>query len=1437
MAVVVTAVGGFDLGYVWHGQGAEPEKSAGGYYMNAAQAGEAPGRWFGPATAALGLADGQMVDREEYDAVYRQIHPQTGEKLGRARGAYVTYEAHLERLLAAEPHATRERRLDLEREAHRLTREPAAYTDVTVSFSKSISVLHASIRENGRRARQAGDDAAVAYWDGREVAFQEVLQAANRAALEHAQRWAGVTRTGYHGAKVNGQETGRFELADLVASSWLQGTSRDGDPQDHVHNQVARICVAADGKWRAVDTVSLRSQLPALQAVAAAHAECGLSRVFGVEWIARADGRGNEIRGVTQAQMDTYSSRAQAIKDATPAAVASWTAKYGRAPNQRELQHIQQVVTLDSRERKEDAQIDWDEYAAQWDAALGGQLAGVAPAVSALRGPGVTQAQRQPGAEPSGAELARTVQKALAVVQAKQSTWTKADLLKQIGLAMPAESRQMDPAAAVALLHSLADRALAGEFEQVVSLEAPEWPALPDYLRRELDGRSVYTRPGVSRYATRVQIGMEERLLAQAQRDCAPRLSREEVARQLGADAEALDAQLLARAQDARASAGATGCGLRMDQGAALHHVLASPRVAEILVGPAGSGKTRTLAEAARAWIAAGKGDVIGLATAQGARNVLSTAGVHLAENTSVFLGHSPGQRGARGIRDLRPGSLIVIDEASMMSVADMGDIIGYAAERGCKVIVAGDQEQLAAVEGGGGMMLLADRMGHVQLAEAVRFSAQWEQEASLRLRRGEVSALAEYDDQGRIRGGEPDDVMDQARRLYVSHYLQGTDVELIAWERDRCREISRRIRDDLRHLGVVDDSREVALADGARAGVGDLIICRKNDHGLEAGAPGRTLANGDVMKVENIRDDGSVIVRRSGERDPETGARRWEGRAFAWRGHAKADLAYATTAHQAQGRTVTVGIPVITGGETRQWLYSAMTRGAEGNYPHVFTRPPKLPDPEPRTRPAPELARHERLQAERSGHGTEPAEAASNPDPREPVAVLADIIERDGAEVSALETQRRNLAAADHLAVLDAVWQGETAGLQAQRYRQVIRDALPAGHEGERLDSRQATWLWRTMRAAEAAGLDVREVAGRAIHGRPLTGARDVASVIDARIRAETETLVPASPRPWSEQVPPVAEPDKARYLGEIAGAMDARKERIGEFAAEHAPGWATAALGPVPADPLDRLDWEHRASQVGAYRELYGWTHDTEPVGPEPAGDSPEKRAAWHAAYGAMNHTDNDQLRGLPDGSLLHMRDTYRAETEWAPAHRGDELRQVRAGAIDAAAAAVRADAEAIAAMRRGDHEAAGRHEVLAGSSRVAEQFYRERAAEDEAAMEDRQEWERVTEGSRHLAVTADSELRRRHPEQRLEPLRSAEPEPADEPPTSAGRAAFRERLQERQGVMVPAEDPDLEPLGEAWPGLHGRQRDAVLQPPKPDLRPSPQVTERLPDREAAG
>ena len=107
---------------------------------------------------------GQIVERQPYDAVYQQIDPRTGTRLGRPRGRYPTFADHLARLTAAEPHATAERLIELEREAARLTRQPAAYTDVTISFSKSISVLHASIRENERRARLSADQQAAAYW-------------------------------------------------------------------------------------------------------------------------------------------------------------------------------------------------------------------------------------------------------------------------------------------------------------------------------------------------------------------------------------------------------------------------------------------------------------------------------------------------------------------------------------------------------------------------------------------------------------------------------------------------------------------------------------------------------------------------------------------------------------------------------------------------------------------------------------------------------------------------------------------------------------------------------------------------------------------------------------------------------------------------------------------------------------------------------------------------------------------------------------------------------------------------------------------------------------------------------------------------------------------------------------------------------------------------
>ena len=210
----------------------------------------------------------------------------------------------------------------------------------------------------------------------------------------------------------------------------------------------------------------------------------------------------------------------------------------------------------------------------------------------------------------------------------------------------------MSPQAAQELLLGLADEALSGRTGQVVCLEAPQWPPLPASLRRQLDGRSVYTRPGAARYATTAQLTLEDRLVAHAQTQGAPRLPGDLAARRLGADPALLEAELRGRAHDAREHAAPRG--LRLDQAAAVWHVLTSARTVEIVTGPAGTGKTWVLATAAGIW----DGPVFGTATSQNATNELRAAGVQVAANTTRLLadlaeGPDPARLADRGRRRL----------------------------------------------------------------------------------------------------------------------------------------------------------------------------------------------------------------------------------------------------------------------------------------------------------------------------------------------------------------------------------------------------------------------------------------------------------------------------------------------------------------------------------------------------------------------------------------------------------------------------------------------------------------------------------------------------------------------------------------------------------------------------------------------------------------
>jgi hypothetical protein len=945
---------------------------------------------------------------------------------------------------------------------------------------------------------------------------------------------------------------------------------------------------------------------------------------------------------------------------------------------------------------------------------------------------------------------------------------------------------------------------------------------------------------------------MEERMVEQARAEGAPAMTRADAARALGADLARLEHALAMRAQDTQGQHIQNG--LREDQAAAALSVLTDGKRVSVINAPAGSGKTRVLAEAARVWAVAGVGRVLGITPSQASRNTLA-GGVADSYNSAQFLGHLPGQRGARGAVGVGPGSLLLVDEASMISNPDLADLISHAEARGAKVILAGDTAQLQAVENGGGMSLLAGVLGYVQLAEPVRFRADWERAASLRLRDGHVSVLADYDQHARIKGGDPEQMMDAAAKAYVALTLEGKDALLMAADHARRQELSRRIRDDLVHLGVVDSGPGVRIGDGATASAGDLIVCTRNNHSVQAGEPGRTLANGDLLRIEAVTGRG-LIVRRALDADPQTGQRRWTERNFVYRDYRNSELGYAVTDHVAQSRTVHTGLALITGTEDRQHAYVALSRGTDNNLAFVFTVSPKRADPAPGPRPAPELPRYDRIIAERDG---QPAPTVTATGTGEAVGVLADVLERDGQQLSATETWQRNLSNADHLAILNAMWTGETTAAREQRYQDMLATALPPEYRGE--PSHQAKWLWRTLRAAELAGLDPQQVLNSAVAERDLAGSRDVASVIDARLRARINPLIPQPAEPWSAQIPDIADPERQAFATDVAAMMDQRKERIGEHVAEYALPWAINALGSVPEHPLDRLEWQRRASAIGAYRELYGYHDPTEAIGPEPVRGTPDKRAAWYEAFAALGPVDGPDVRGLPDGSLLHMRDTYPIETAWAPKWVGDELRQVRGGAEQAHLSAVRAGAEAQAASSRGQHEVAAKQAELAASYGAMHGAYRERENVFAAVMDDRAEWDKATAQQRHLAVAADAELRRRHPDQQFEPLRSAEPEPAtdaqrDELTLTAGeqitemgqwikdlaaeRGTFADRLAERQSLAIPSEDPDYGDLGQAFPAWPGPDKDAILQPPKPEIRPSAQVLERAiardADREAA-
>jgi conjugative relaxase-like TrwC/TraI family protein len=528
----------------------------------------------------LGFKDGDTVRREEFEPLYGQFldprDPDGQTYLGSPPRVNAELGALYQAKLAAHPGATADERMRLLTEARAEYEGPVGvqYFDTTFSVDKTISLAHASALASAVEARDAGDAKAAEAWEARAAGIWAEIEESVRLYVGHMQGEAAYVRTGHHGRRINGVEAGRFEDArQIPVAMFPQHTSRNGDPQLHVHVLwLNRVETARDGKWRSIDSRGLYREKGAGSALAAFALETGLTRRFGFEWAYRPASKGRVIAGFPEKAITRFSSRRAQISKATLALAEAYEKERGHAPDQRALHSMRQFANAHTRRAKEPGALDFGALLREWeqtsrDAELGtlrdlahtiwGNADG--SSVDTCADLARMAAQLASRGELTHAQERAAMAAGLAQAQDSRTVWTRAALIHSIGQQLPDHATARNQEHAWQYLQDLADRALAGEAgEEVLRLDAPEWPRVPGTLRRA-SGESIYRAHGGELYATRAQLSMEAQLVADAQAETAPHLAREQAAALLGADLAQLDAQLCADAPAPTASRRA-GC-------------------------------------------------------------------------------------------------------------------------------------------------------------------------------------------------------------------------------------------------------------------------------------------------------------------------------------------------------------------------------------------------------------------------------------------------------------------------------------------------------------------------------------------------------------------------------------------------------------------------------------------------------------------------------------------------------------------------------------------------------------------------------------------------------------------------------------------------------------------------------------------------------------
>ena len=721
----------------------------------------------------------------------------------------------------------------------------------------------------------------------------EVL-AAHDTAVVAALGWfaqhGAHTRRGADGAH-------QVDTRGVVAGLFRQHTSRTVDPQLHTHAVIWSKVQDPTGKWLALDARFLKRQQRSIGWIYDAALRTELTARLGVDWDPIEPGAGQaDLIGVPSWLRDRFSERSEQVAAKLAELVHRWVDEHdGADPDARSLHVLERRAVVASRPDKQHG-VDAAELHREW------RERAVEVGFEPDRIPG---GQRHL-AGTSGWDPEVVIDAAIDQVTEQRSTWLRADLAREIATLVPAECAE-NATGLVGLVDDLAAEAEA----RCQDLHPPAAPGTP----RRADGSAVTEHVTDRQLTTDAVLEQERRLLSWAKSAIHP---------QPPIAGPAVDPQHTAAA------------------------AVAGKNELVLVVGPAGTGKTTTLARAVDSLVSSSR-SVIGLAPSGKAADVLAGEAGCPTSTLAKLLHEHRSRAGPSPHWRLPIGTTLILDEAGMARTADLDQLVDLARRHGWRLVCVGDPEQLPAVGRGGMFAHWCDTLPAHRLDQVHRFTEDWQAGASLLLRRGDPRAAVGYAGHNRLHSVHPALVADRIARQHQAVTNRDETVAITTSSAATARAINIEIQ---RRAGSAH-GRAADLADGTRARVGDQVVTRRNDTTLTTSS-GAAVRNRHAWTVARVHRHGDLTVT-----DPDRGTVRLPA------GYARrhVELGWAVTGYGSQGTTTDHGICVIEPTSSRAGIYVGMTRGRGHNIAWILD-PTGLDDPtdafaEAVARPANALTAH----------------------------------------------------------------------------------------------------------------------------------------------------------------------------------------------------------------------------------------------------------------------------------------------------------------------------------------------------------------------------------------------------------------------------------------------------------------------------------------------